>query len=152
MPHRGRVDGVVQATKPLSHGGTLINGIAVRFEAGRIVEAHAETGADAFRKLIATDEGAARLGEVALVPDGSPISQSGLLFLNTLFDENAASHIAIGRALGINAPAGDVEKTEGANDSLVHVDWMIGSREIDVDGILPGGAVRPLMRAGAFLA
>lgn len=151
MPHRGRVDGVVRATKPLSHNGTLMKGIAVRFEAGRIVEATAETGEQAFRNLIGTDDGAAHLGEVALVPDASPISQSGLLFLNTLFDENAASHIAIGRALGINAPGGKIENAEGANDSLIHVDWMIGSGEIDVDGILADGAVHPLMRSGTFL-
>ncbi|HQT66985.1 MAG: aminopeptidase [Rhodospirillales bacterium 20-60-12] len=151
MPHRARVDGVVRATKPLSHNGTLMKGIEVRFEAGRIVQAKAEAGEEAFRNLIGTDEGAAHLGEVALVPDASPISQSGLLFLNTLFDENAASHIAIGRALGINAPGGDIEKIAGANDSLIHVDWMIGSSEIDVDGILADGAVHPLMRAGAFV-
>jgi aminopeptidase len=151
MPHRARVEGTVRATKPLSHGGTLMRGIEVRFAAGRIVEAKAETGEDAFRRLLDTDEGAAHLGEVALVPDASPISQSGLLFLNTLFDENAASHIAIGRALGINAPGGDVTNVEGANDSLIHVDWMIGSGEIDVDGILADGAVQPLMRAGAFV-
>ena len=151
MPHRGRVDGVVRATKPLSHNGTLMKGIAVRFEAGRIVEATAETGEQAFRNLIGTDDGAAHLGEVALVPDASPISQSGLLFLNTLFDENAASHIAVGRALGINAPGGNIENAAGANDSLIHVDWMIGSGEIDVDGILADGAVHPLMRSGTFL-
>jgi aminopeptidase len=151
MPHRGRVDGVVRATKPLSHNGTLMQGIAVRFEAGRIVEAKAETGEEAFRNLIGTDDGAAHLGEVALVPDASPISQSGLLFLNTLFDENAASHIALGRALGINAPGGNIENAVGANDSLIHVDWMIGSKEIDVDGILADGAAHPLMRSGAFV-
>jgi aminopeptidase len=152
MPHRARVDGTVRATKPLSNNGTLMDGIEVRFEAGRIVDARATTGEDAFRALIATDDGAAHLGEVALVPDASPISQSGLLFLNTLFDENAASHIAIGRALGINIPGGDIEQTEGANDSLIHVDWMIGSNQIDVDGILADGTVHPLMRAGAFMA
>jgi aminopeptidase len=151
MPHRARVDGVVRATKPLSNGGTLMQGIEVRFEAGRIVAAKAATGEEAFRRLINTDEGAAHLGEVALVPDASPISQSGLLFLNTLFDENAASHIAIGRALGLNAPGGDVKNAEGANDSLIHVDWMIGSGEIDVDGVMADGAVQPLMRAGAFV-
>jgi aminopeptidase len=128
-----------------------MHGIAVRFEAGRIVEAKAETGEEAFRNLIGTDDGAAHLGEVALVPDASPISKSGLLFLNTLFDENAASHIAIGRALGINARGGDIGNVVGANDSLIHVDWMIGSSEIDVDGILANGAVHPLMRGGAFL-
>lgn len=151
MPHRERVEGVVRASKPLSHGGTLIEGIEVKFEAGRITAAHARTGEQAWRNLIATDDGAARLGEVALVPDASPISRSGLLFLNTLFDENAASHIALGRALAINAPGGDTSKAEGANDSLIHVDWMIGSGEIDVDGIDAAGGAEPVMRQGAFV-
>ena len=150
MPHRDRVEGVVRATKPLSHGGTLIEGIEVRFEAGRIVQAHARNGQEVFRNLIGTDDGAARLGEVALVPDASPISRSGLLFFNTLFDENAASHIAIGRALAINAPGGQIENADGANDSLIHVDWMIGSGELDVDGIHADGTTYPLMRSGAF--
>ncbi len=151
MPHRDQVNGTVRATKPLSNGGTLIEDIAVRFEAGRIVEATASRGQDAFRNLIATDEGAARLGEVALVPHASPISRSGLIFQNTLFDENAASHIAIGRALAINAPEGRMENAQGANDSLIHVDWMIGSAEINVDGILPDGSTTAVMRAGAFV-
>ena len=152
MPHRERVDGVVRATKPLSFQGSLIEGIFARFEAGRIVRADAVSGAEIFRNLIATDEGAARLGEVALVPDASPISRSGLLFQNTLFDENAASHIAVGRALGVNAPGGQIEGVAGANDSLVHVDWMIGSGEIDVDGIGVNGEREAVMRQGAFVA
>jgi len=150
MPHRERVDGVVRATKPLSFQGSLIEGIEVRFEAGRIVAANASAGADIFRNLIATDQGAARLGEVALVPDASPISQSGLLFQNTLFDENAASHIAIGRAFGINVAGGQIEGVAGANNSVVHVDWMIGSGEIDVDGVYDNGDREPVMRKGAF--
>jgi aminopeptidase len=151
MPHRDRVDGVVRATKPLSHG-SLMSGIEVKFEAGRIVAADAQVGGEVFRNLIATDDGAARLGEVALVPHASPISQSGLLFLNTLFDENAASHIAIGRALAINAPGGDIAASPGANQSLIHVDWMIGSAEIDVDGLAADGTASPLMRQGEFVA
>jgi aminopeptidase len=151
MPHRERVEGTVRASKPLSHGGTLIEGIEVKFEAGRITHATARSGEQALRNLIATDDGAARLGEVALVPDASPISRSGLLFLNTLFDENAASHIALGRALAINAPGGDVTKANGANDSLIHVDWMIGSGEIDVDGIAADGRAEPVMRRGMFV-
>jgi aminopeptidase len=150
MPHRDRVDGVVRATKPLSHGGTLIEGIEVRFESGRIVEATARVGQDEFRNLLATDEGAAHLGEVALVPDDSPISRSGMIFQNTLFDENAASHIAIGRALAINAPGGSLDNAFGANDSLIHVDWMIGSESIDVDGLYADGTSAPVMRSGAF--
>jgi len=151
MPHRDQVSGTVRASKPLSYAGTLIEGIEVRFESGRIVQADARTGTDVFRNLIATDEGASRLGEVALVPDASPISQSGLLFQNTLFDENAASHIAIGRALAVNAPGGRTEGLEGANNSLIHVDWMIGSAEIDVEGIRSDGVAEPVMRQGAFV-
>lgn len=97
-PHKDRVDGTVTASKPLSHQGTLIENISVRFENGKIVEAHATAGEEALKKLIAVDEGASHLGEVALVPHSSPIAQSGLLFWNTLFDENAASHIALGQA------------------------------------------------------
>jgi aminopeptidase len=151
MPHREQVSGTVRATKPLSYAGTLIEGIDVRFDSGRIVQADARTGADVFRNLIATDEGASRLGEVALVPDASPISRSGLLFQNTLFDENAASHIAIGRALAVNAPGGRTNGLEGANDSLIHVDWMIGSAEINVDGVHADGTTEPVMRSGAFV-
>src|SRR6185437_9001563 len=97
-PHKDRADGTVTATKPLSHQGTMIEGIHVRFEKGRIVEAHATKGQEVLQRLIDTDEGARRLGEVALVPHSSPIAASGMLFLNTLFDENAASHIALGQA------------------------------------------------------
>lgn len=150
MPHRERVEGVVRASKPLVHGGVLIEDIAVRFEKGRIVEACASRGEEIFRSLIATDEGAARLGEVALVPDGSPVARSGLTFRNTLFDENAASHIALGQAYAFTRRGGGGMEA-GANESLIHVDWMIGSDRVDVDGITPGGSVVPVMRAGAFV-
>src|SRR5208283_248174 len=127
-------------TRPLSHQGTMIEGIQVRFEKGRIVEAHAGRGQEVLRKLIDTDEGARRLGEVALVPQSSPIAAGGMLFLNTLFDENAASHIALGQAYSSCVRDGDKLTPEelaarGANDSLIHVDWMIGSAELDIDGI-----------------
>src|SRR5205814_2231006 len=95
MPHRERADGWVTATKPLSYNGTFIDGIRVRFEKGRIVESQASKGYDVFRQMIDSDEGAARLGEVALVPNSSPVSASGIVFNETLFDENAASHIAV---------------------------------------------------------
>ncbi len=155
MPHRARVDGIVRATKPLSYGGTFIDGISVRFEAGRIVESHAEKGAEAFAKMIDTDEGGRRLGEVALVPHSSPISASGIVFNNTLFDENAASHIAVGQSYtetmaGGSALSADELATRGANSSLIHVDWMIGSGEIDIDGVLPNGVAEPLMRRGEW--
>ena len=155
-PHMARVEGVVRSTKPLSYQGTLIQDIAVRFEGGRIVQSSAHTGADVLAKVLTTDEGAARLGEVALVPHSSPISKSGVLFLNTLFDENAASHIALGQAYskcirnGTNlTPVELAEK--GANKSLIHIDWMIGSDKIDVDGITANGSAEPLMRGGEWV-
>ncbi len=155
-PHLARVEGRVRSTKPLSYQGTLIRDIAVTFEAGRITEAHASSGEDVLQKVLGTDDGARRLGEVALVPHSSPISASGLLFFNTLFDENAASHIALGQAyrtcLKDGATASDAELADrGANSSLIHIDWMIGSGEVDVDGVLPGGAAEPVMRAGEWV-
>ncbi len=155
-PHKDRADGTVTATKPLSHQGTMIEGIRVRFEAGRIVEAKATRGQEVLEKLIDTDEGARRLGEVALVPHSSPIAQSGVLFYNTLFDENAASHIALGQAYSSCVREGDKLTPEqlaakGANDSLIHVDWMIGSGELDIDGVTASGAAEPLMRKGEWV-
>jgi aminopeptidase len=147
----------VTATKPLSHQGTLIEGIRVRFEAGRIVEAHATRGLEVLEKLISTDDGARRLGEVALVPASSPIAARGLLFYNTLFDENAASHIALGQAYTSCLKNGDkLTKEElaakGAKDSLIHVDWMIGSASLDIDGITAAGVAEPVMRRGEWVA
>jgi aminopeptidase len=155
-PHKDRADGTVTATKPLSYQGTLIDGIRVRFEKGRIVEVHASKGQEVLQKLIATDEGAGRLGEVALVPHSSPIASSGLLFFNTLFDENAASHIALGQAYSSCLRDGDALTPEqlaskGANESLIHVDWMIGSENMDIDGISAAGAAEPLMRKGEWV-
>jgi len=155
-PHKDRADGTVTATKPLSHQGTMIEGIQVRFEKGRIVEARATRGQEVLQKLIDTDDGARRLGEVALVPHSSPIAASGMLFLNTLFDENAASHIALGQAYTSCLRNGDKLTPEqlaakGANDSLIHVDWMIGSGNLDIDGITAAGAAEPLMRQGEWV-
>lgn len=154
-PHAQRVDGWVRATKPLSHMGTLIEGIEVRFEAGRIVEAHAATGEAVFLKLLDTDEGARRLGEVALVPHASPISASGILFYNTLFDENAACHIALGQCYAKCFEGGtelsrDQIVAQGGNQSLIHVDWMIGGPETDIDGIRTDGTRVPVFRKGAW--
>jgi aminopeptidase len=154
-PHLARVDGHVRSTKPLSYQGTLIKDIAIRFQAGRIVDAAASSGLDVLQKVLDTDDGARRLGEVALVPNGSPIAASGLLFFNTLFDENAASHIAIGQAYRTCLEGGTTAteeelKQRGANSSLIHIDWMIGSGEIDIDGVLPGGAREPVMRQGEW--
>ncbi|MGA7887080.1 MAG: aminopeptidase [Acidobacteriaceae bacterium] len=154
-PHKDRVSGTVTSTKPLSYQGTMIEGIRVRFDAGRIVEAHAARGEKVLENMISTDEGARRLGEVSLVPHSSPISASGLLFFNTLFDENAACHIALGQAYSTCLKNGDKLTpeelaTRGANDSLIHVDWMIGSNQIDVDGITATGAEEPLLRRGEW--
>ncbi len=155
-PHKDRVDGRVTSTKPLSHQGTLIEGISVRFEGGKIVEAHAARGEQVLQRMIETDEGARRLGEVALVPHSSPIASSGLLFMNTLFDENAACHIALGQAYSTCFKEGDSLTPEqlaarGANTSLIHVDWMIGSNRIDVDGLSAAGKLEPVMRAGEWV-
>ena len=155
-PHKDRVEGHVTSTKPLSHQGTMIEGIAVRFEAGRIVEAHAERGEQVLQRMIETDDGGRRLGEVSLVPHSSPIASSGLLFNNTLFDENAACHIALGQAYSNCVKNGDKLSPEelaarGANESLIHVDWMIGSNKIDVDGLAADGKAEPVMRKGEWV-
>jgi aminopeptidase len=155
-PHKDRVHGVVSASKPLSHQGTLIENIRCRFENGRIVEVTATKGQEAIQKLIATDDGARRLGEVALVPHNSPIAQSGVLFWNTLFDENAASHIALGQAYSTCIINGEKMSDEelaklGANESLIHVDWMIGGPTMSIDGLSASGAAEPLMRHGDWV-
>ena len=156
-PHALRVDGHVRSTKPLSHQGTLISDIAVRFEGGRIVEAKASKGEAVLQKVLDTDEGARRLGEVALVPHSSPISKSGLLFFNTLFDENAACHIALGQCYskcfvdGANLSPEQI-RAQGGNQSLIHIDWMIGSGDVDIDGIAADGSTTPVFRKGEWAA
>ena len=156
MPHKDQVDGVVRSTKPLSYGGTLIENFTLRFEAGRVVEVTAERNQGVLQRLVDMDPGAARLGELALVPHSSPVAQTGLLFYNTLFDENAASHVALGAAYkftlrGGEAMSDDEFERAGGNRSATHVDFMIGSPELNVDGVLPGGAVEPVMRAGEWI-
>lgn len=154
-PHALRVEGHVRATKPLSHQGTLIDDIRVRFEGGRIVEAHASKGEAVLHKVLDSDEGARRLGEVALVPHSSPISASGLLFYNTLFDENAACHIALGQCYskcfvdGANLSPEQIA-AQGGNKSVIHIDWMIGSQHIDIDGIGADGSRTPVFRQGEW--
>jgi aminopeptidase len=154
-PHARRVDGHVVSTKPLSYQGSLIDGIAVRFEAGRIVEAKAARGEDVLRKVLDSDDGARRLGEVALVPHSSPISKSGLLFFNTLFDENAACHIALGQCYakcfvdGATLSADEIA-ARGGNKSMIHMDWMIGSDRIDIDGVDAHGGRTPVFRKGEW--
>jgi aminopeptidase len=145
----------VRSTKPLAHQGTLIENIAVTFKEGRIAEAHASRGEEVLLKVMDTDEGARRLGEVALVPHSSPISKSGLLFFNTLFDENAASHIALGQCyadcfIDGKSLTPDEMAARGGNKSLIHIDWMIGSGEIDVDGIGKDGKREVVMRKGEW--
>lgn len=154
-PHAMRVEGHVRSTKPLSHNGTLIENIEVKFEGGRIVEAHATKGEAVLTKVLDTDEGSRRIGEVALVPHSSPISASGVLFYNTLYDENAACHIALGQCyadcfVGGTKMSPEEIQQRGGNKSLVHVDWMIGSDQIDIDGIKPDGSRVPVMRRGEW--
>jgi aminopeptidase len=155
IPHKDRVEGTVRSTKPLSHGGTMIERFSLRFAEGRVVKVSAERGETVLRQLVETDEGAGRLGEVALVPHSSPVSQSGLLFYNTLFDENAASHVALGSAYKFTLNGGETMDDEaferaGGNRSAVHVDFMIGSSDLDVDGILSDGRTEPIMRRGEW--
>ena len=154
-PHARRVEGYVVSTKPLSYQGTLIDGIAVRFEGGRIVEAKAARGEAVLNKVLDTDEGARRLGEAALVPHSSPISKSGLLFFHTLFDENAACHIAFGQCYSkcfLDGAKLSPEQiaAQGGNKSLIHIDWMIGSGRIDIDGVHADGGRTPVFRKGEW--
>ena len=154
-PHALRVEGHVSSTKPLSHQGTLIDDIRVRFEAGRIVEAKASRGEEVLNKVLDTDEGARRLGEVALVPHSSPISKSGILFFNTLFDENASCHIALGQCyskcfLNGASLSPDEIAAQGGNSSLIHIDWMIGSGDVDIDGVKADGSRVAVMRKGEW--
>ena len=153
MLHKDRVDGFLRSSKPLSYGGTLIENFTMRFEGGRIVQVDAEKGEEVLRQLVATDPGSSRLGEVALVPHNSPVAQSGILFYNTLFDENAASHVALGSAYKFTVEGGEKMSDEefdraGGNRSLAHVDFMIGSDRLDIDGVGANGDVEPLMREG----
>jgi aminopeptidase len=155
VPHRERVDGFVSSTKPLSLRGQVIDGIRIEFSGGEAVKASAKAGEEILLKLLQTDDGARRLGEVALVPAGSPISKSGVLFFNTLYDENAACHIALGRAIDAcftnNASLSEEERRAlGGNESIVHVDWMIGSEHIDLDGKRADGSSIPLLRKGEW--
>ena len=154
-PHALKVEGYVSSTKPLSHQGTLIEDIQVKFEGGRIVDAKASRGEEVLNKVLDTDEGARRLGEVALVPHSSPISASGVLFYNTLFDENASCHIALGQCyskcfLDGASLSQDEIKAKGGNSSLIHIDWMIGSDKVDIDGLKPDGTRVPVMRKGEW--
>ena len=153
VPLRTGVNGTVASTKPLSYGGNIIDRFSVTFENGKIVGVKAEEGEEILKRLVDTDEGSHYLGEVALVPVNSPISQSNVLFFNTLFDENASNHLAIGSAYAFCIEGGKKMSSEelkenGLNESITHVDFMIGSTEMDIDGITADGKSEPVFRSG----
>ncbi|RYM02170.1 aminopeptidase [Sporolactobacillus sp. THM7-7] len=155
LPLKTGINGTVTSTKPLNYGGTLIEKIALTFENGRIVQAHAAKGEKVLQRLIETDEGSHYLGEVSLVPNDSPISASGMIFYTTLFDENASCHLAIGKAYptcldgGAGMSPEELEK-HGVNDSLLHVDFMVGSDALDIDGETNSGTWEPVFRNGLW--
>ena len=154
-PMAGVADGIVYATKPLSYQGQLIENFSVRFEGGKAVEVHAEKNEELLKSILSMDPNAAKLGEVALIPVESPISQSGLLFYSTLFDENASCHLALGDGFDECIPGFDKYSMEelnamGINDSLVHVDFMIGCESMNIDGITESGEVVPIFRKGTW--
>lgn len=155
-PDYRRVNGVVSNTLPLSYGGTIIDNFKLTFKDGVVVDFEAQEGYDVLEELLNTDEGARRLGEAALVPVDSPISNSGILYYNTLFDENASCHIAIGKAYPGPIPgANDMTEEEqdkiGLNHSLTHVDFMIGSKDLNIDGITRDGKTVPVFRNGNWV-
>lgn len=153
VPLKTGVNGTVASTKPLSYGGNIIDRFSITFENGKIVGIKAEEGEEVLKHLVETDEGSHYLGEVALVPYDSPISQSNILFFNTLFDENASNHLAIGSAYAFCIEGGkkmssEELKEKGLNESITHVDFMIGSAEMDIDGITADGRSEPIFRNG----
>ena len=155
LADRFRADGTVAATFPLSYGGSLIEDFSVTFKDGQIIKVNAKKNEAILQRLVDTDEGSKRLGEIALVPASSPIAQRGHLFYNTLFDENASCHIAIGRAYLFTLTGGEELNDEefiaaGGNISLNHVDFMIGSPQMDIDGIKEDGTREPVMRQGEW--
>ena len=155
-PDARRVDGVVRATYPLQIQGTIVRGLEVRFENGRAVDVRAEQGEQLMRTHVATDDGAARLGEVALVDGASRVGKSGIVFYDTLFDENAASHIALGMAIlqavdGSSSLSPEDRQARGINHSSIHTDFMIGSRELDISGVDKGGSETPILVAGDWV-
>lgn len=154
-PMRGKAEGIVYATKPLSYQGQLIENFSLRFENGKAVEAHAEKNEELLKKMITMDDGAGYLGECALVPVDSPISESGLLFFNTLFDENAACHLAVGRGFADTIKDYENKTLEecralGINDSMIHVDFMIGYEGLDIDAVTRDGKNIPIFRKGKW--
>lgn len=155
MPHKDKVNGTVKATKPLSYAGNIIDDFSITFRDGKVVDFKAGKGGEALGKLLAMDEGASRLGEMALAPNSSPISKIGRLFYETLFDENASIHIALGSAYR-NTVTGGTELSDeelmaiGRNDSIIHIDFMIGSGAVDVHGVRADGTIEIIMRGGEW--
>jgi aminopeptidase len=155
LPHKDQINGYVSASMPLSYSGSLMEGFSLTFENGHVVKATAERNEAVLQKLVGSDGGASSLGEVALVPHSSPIAQSGLLYYDPLIDENAASHLALGRAYkftlkGAENMSDEDFQAHGGNLSMVHVDFMIGSGEMDIDGLRTDGATEPVMRQGEW--
>lgn len=153
LPKKDGVNGFVSSTKPLSYGGNIIDEFTITFENGRIIKTEAKVGQEILEKLVDTDEGSHYLGEVALVPHFSPISQSNILFYNTLFDENASNHLAIGNGYAFCLEGGKTMSQEelkenGCNESLTHVDFMIGSDKMDIYGVLEDGTKELLFKQG----
>ena len=155
VPDRRTMNGTLVATKPLSLNGSLVDGFSFKVKDGKIVEVHAEKGEDILKEAISVDEGASYFGEVALVPYDSPINKSGVLFLNTLFDENAACHFAFGEAYpcieGVDTMTEDDFKAKGVNSSMTHVDFMVGSADLEITGITHDGEEIPVFRNGTFV-
>ena len=152
-PRRGDAEGIVYSTKPFSYNGSIIDRFSIRFEQGRAVEVHAEVGEDMLKSMIAMDEGASYLGECALVPQKSPIAEGGLLFYNTLYDENAACHLALGMGFTDTVEGNENMTNEecralGINDSMIHEDFMIGCDTMNIDASTEDGRVVPIFRNG----
>jgi aminopeptidase len=149
-PHRERAEGRLVVSRPLALGGAVVEGLVLTFRDGQVVETHARGGQQMIDTLLATDEGARRLGEVGLVPRSSPVAARQVLFYNPLLDENAASHVALGQSYSACLPGDLAPEAAGANSSALHIDCMLGTPSMNVDGILPGGGQQPLMRHGEF--
>jgi aminopeptidase len=154
-PHNRGTNGTISASLPLNMNGVLIEGLKFTFKDGKITDFSADTGMETIQKLLEMDDGAGRLGEIALVPNSSPIAQSGTLFYNTLYDENASNHLAIGRAYAVAVKDGatmneEQKQAAGVNHSLIHIDFMVGSDQMNVDGITADGTMEPVMRNGEW--
>jgi aminopeptidase len=153
-PKKGLAEGIVHSTMPLSYRGQLIDKFWMRFEGGKVVESHAEIGDEVLTTMLNMDEGARYLGEVAIVPQSSPINQSGILFYETLFDENASCHLAMGRGYN-DCIEGHLDKTNeecqalGINDSMIHVDFMIGAPDMEITGY-KNGVATPIFVGGEW--